>query len=93
MRCKDQNTKISKSIQENVRLAWEGEENTISRQLSERVPRAAGYIGRIKGHNHLDQSPTVGAAPEPRMTGYHNASQKVGAAGKSQLTKSYLASC
>ena len=82
--------KTAEKIKENRNDAVEGETNSVTRQMSERKPRMAGYAGGIRGNNHLRPAKPVGGAPEVRLTSYRNFSCPVGAAGPSQLTREVL---
>lgn len=83
-------SKTVKAIEENRRGPVEGLPNEVSKQYSECIPRRAGFLGDIKGHNHLRESKPVGAAPDARLSACRNNGCAVGAAGPSQLTRSVL---
>jgi len=67
--------KTSEKIRDNRRDAVEGETNSITKDLAERKPRTAGFVGDIRGINHMRPASPVGAAPDRRLTPCRNFSR------------------
>jgi len=79
----------SDKIRENMKQAVEGQENSVTQQLSERRPQTAGRIGDVRGQNHLREAAPVGVAPDARLTGCRNFHSKA-VPGESALHSNIL---
>ena len=83
--------KTADKLKENMRPAQDGETNEVTRQMSERKPRKAGFAGDIRGVDHMRPASPVGAAPDCRLTCCRNFGCKLTKdVGPSQTTKTVL---